>query len=146
MKTTLMACLLLWSALCSAAEASHIPTTPTAVKFLAMCSSVSGSAPLEVLVSYANCIGRVGGYAKGHTMTVELQNLTSRKQSAHPVVQQLLWCIPKAGISDQQLFDSVLAWAESHQPEFKLLANKYDGETGAYAVITRALHSQYKCN
>ena len=144
MKTILFLAALVWSTPSWSTEV-NVPRTPIAARFLSMCSNVDGVSPLESLVAFANCMGRVGGYANGHQMTVDLQNLTSRKQSTQPTVQAPLWCIPSPGVSDRDLFNSVLSWSEQHPIEFQRLSNRYVGVTGAYAVITRALHAKYKC-
>jgi hypothetical protein len=144
MKIILVLAALMWSTVSWSSDV-NVPKTPTAAQFLSVCSNVAGVSPLDSLVAYANCIGRVGGYANGHQMTVDLQNLTSRKQSTHPIIQKPLWCIPSPGVSDRDLFNSVITWAEQHPQEVQRLTNRYVGVTGAYAVITRALHAQYKC-
>lgn len=107
--------------------------------FLSSCSGVTITSPNTKLVAYANCMGRVRGYADGHMISVMLHNAVSHNNDI-----DVLWCIPQSQ-TDGQVIQSVLSWIDLNKADFTGITHQYKGVTGAYTVITKALVDKYPC-
>lgn len=111
--------------------------------FISTCSGVYLTNQAAYHVATANCMGRIGGFVAGHSMTVELNKMYIA-DSGQDVNLPAMWCVP-ADVSDITLMQTTINWIKTNPSEHARIISEYQGVTGALIVATKAIGEKYPC-
>lgn len=111
--------------------------------FISDCSGVYLTNQAAYHVATANCMGRIGGFVAGHSMTAELNKMYV-SDSGHTLDLPAMWCVPPE-VSDVVLMQTTIDWVKSNANEHARITSEYQGVTGALIIATKAISEKYPC-